>query len=123
MKKFIASITIVMAMIVAMFGFGPEEAFASTFNESRVAYTTEDQIREEMDLFEEWFVNYCANEYEIEVVDTEYHIYGQNVVWTATATVDGELDAESTVLSFEDVHDIARVVRGWDETARLSDWM
>lgn len=121
MKKFAVAITIVMAIISVM-AFGPEKAFASTFNEERVAYTQTERIDEEMRLFEDWFADYCDG-FGVTLVEQHHRDYGDFVVWSYVATDGVENEAESTILSIEEVHDIAIRVKAWHETERLSDWM
>lgn len=121
MKKFMVSITIVMAMIVAMFGIGSEKAFAATRNEERVAYTEIDKIDEEMNLIEAWAIE-AAETYGVKVVEQGHRIYKDEVVYGLTVEgVDG-VEADAIVYSFDDVHFLAEYCRSWMEAAKLADW-
>lgn len=122
MKKFMVGIAIVMAMVMSVMAMGPQKAFASTFNEERVAYTQTERIDEEMRLFEDWFADYCEG-FGVTLVEQHHNDYGDFVVWSYVATDGVENEAESTILSIEEVHDIAIRVKAWHETERLSDWM
>ena len=121
MKKFMVSITIVMAMIVTMFGFGPEKAFAAQLNEERAAYTEIDKVDEQMELIDVWFDDLCKT-YDIKVISSDYYIYEDVVIWHVSAIENGDVIADSIVYTFDEVNQAYNYANSWLDAAKFTDW-